>query len=202
MPPVPGTLEFRILANPRRNQAVIDQALKEPTKAEVLESSGKKLAWWVPIDGAQRTHILTADPSGIVHRTRSVDGHDVDEVLVMADPQNLTGEYLNHAEAATDRAGKPALQLKFCDLGGRLLAQLTGDHLPDRATNVRYELAFILDGKVYYAPSIATVISDRSEMTGSFTQQEVSDFADFERRGIARPASIGASRAGRRSSGR
>ena len=45
----PGTLEFRILANEHDNKELIEQARKEPSKAEVLDASGKRLAWWVPV---------------------------------------------------------------------------------------------------------------------------------------------------------
>jgi len=50
----PGTLEFRILANERDNKELIEQARKEPSKAEVLDASGKRLAWWVPVKEARR----------------------------------------------------------------------------------------------------------------------------------------------------
>ncbi len=41
-----GNLEFRVLADSRRDRAIVEQARKEPEKNEVLDPSGKKLAWW------------------------------------------------------------------------------------------------------------------------------------------------------------
>ncbi len=49
-----GTLEFRILANRHDHQAIIAQ-IEGTSKDELLDSAGKKLAWWVPLQsGAER----------------------------------------------------------------------------------------------------------------------------------------------------
>jgi len=56
---------------------------------------------------------------------------------------------------------------------------LTGDHLPDKSTGFSYKLGIILDGELQSAPSIRSVISNRGEITGTFTKQDVSDLADI-----------------------
>ncbi len=173
----PGILEFRILADTRRDKALVDNALKEPEKRDVLDASGKKLAWWVPVPAVRGQGLLHGGIPGIAHRTRQTDKGEIGEVLVMADPYNLTGGYLSHSEVATDNNGQPCLRLTFAQIGGQLLAKLTGEHLPDEATGSYYKLGVILDGEMLFASGIMSVLSDRCELIGSFKQQELSDLA-------------------------
>ncbi len=58
-------------------------------------------------------------------------------------------------------------------------AKLTGSHLPEKATGFAYQLGIIVDGRLYSAPSIRSTISERGEITGTFTAEEVSDLADL-----------------------
>ena len=96
-----GTLEFRILANPGKDKAVIEQAQKEPSKVGVLDPAGKKLAWWVPVRAGEEKSI--ADNLGIARRTKKQDNREVTEVLVVANPQNVTGTF--HESQRRDRSG-------------------------------------------------------------------------------------------------
>jgi len=173
----PGTLEFRILANTRDNKDLIKHALKEPTKAEVLDPSGKRLAWWVPVKaGEERTF---AGYSDIVRRTRKQGDAEITEVLVVTDPYNVTGKYLTRAKAGADDNGHPCVEFTLNDAGGKLFAKLTGDHQPDKQTGSTRKLGIILDGELQSAPSIQSVISNQGKIAGSFTKQDVSDIADI-----------------------
>ncbi len=157
----PGTLEFRILANERDNKELIEQARKEPSKTEVLDASGKRLAWWVPIkEGEEKSFAGTPD---IVRRTRKMDHHEVMEVLVVADPYNVTGAYLTKAAVAPDQRGKPCIDFTFNEAGGQLFAKLTGDHLPDAKTGFHYRLGIILDGELWSAPLIQSIIHGKGK---------------------------------------
>jgi SecD/SecF fusion protein len=97
---------------------------------------------------------------------------------VVADPYNVTGKHLTQAMAAADNEGRPYLEFTFDDAGGQLFAKLTAEHLPDKKFGSPYHLGIILDGQLQSAPSIQSVISDRGEITGVFTKQDVSDMAD------------------------
>ena len=101
----PGTLEFRILANPQKDKqviesATIDQRVDKKTNAtflalkeEVLDAAGKKLAWWVPVKGSPEPAFYS--PGATVNRRKETKDRGLfDEVLVMADSCNVTGEYL------------------------------------------------------------------------------------------------------------
>ena len=190
-----GTLEFRILADAHHDKAIIDRALKEPSKSEVLDPSGKTVAWWIPIKaGAERS--LPNDP-GIVWRSGKQGVGELTQVLVLADPYNLTGGYLSQADAATDHQGNPCLKLAFCTAGAQLLAKLTAERPPDKTTGFASKLGIILNGTLWAWPGIMAAVSDRCEMTGSFAEQEVSDLARILNSGVLRQAPLRTSRAAR-----
>ena len=55
---------------------------------------------------------------------------------------------------------------------------MTSSHLPDIASGFTYKLGIVLDGQLYSAPSIQSTITNRGEITGSFTRQEVQDLVN------------------------
>ena len=171
----PGTMEFRILANRHVDKAVIDRAEKEPAKGEMLDPSGKRLAWWVPVKaGSERAFSFSPE---IAKRTKNLGNRQVMEVLVVADPYNVTGAYLTRADLMFDRWQRPAVGFTFNEAGGKLFAKLTGDHLPNNPTDVTYKLGIIVNGELFSAPAIQSTIGDRGEITGDFTEIEASDLA-------------------------
>ncbi len=170
-----GTLEFRILASKQQNKAIVDEAEKDPSKAEVLDDSGKRLAWWVPVKAGEENALAGPD---IVRRTKRQDDREVVEVLVVADPHNITGEYLTKAAVEVDNRGRPSIAFTFNDAGGQLLAKLTGEHLPDRKTGVLHRLGMILDGVLHSAPIVVATIAGKGQITGDFTEEQASEIAD------------------------
>jgi SecD/SecF fusion protein len=175
----PGTLEFRILASIRQDKAVIEQARRDQSKAEVRDPSGKRLAWWVPVKAGEEKS-LGADPDVARHSKKQ----GITEILVVTDSCNVTGTYLTKAEASADNSGHPCINFTFNDAGGKLFAKLTGDHLPDVSSGFKYKLGIILDGELCSAPCIMSTISDRGAITGSFSKEEVADLVDMLNGGI------------------
>jgi SecD/SecF fusion protein len=172
----PGTLEFRILANTRDNKELIARAMKEPSNKELLDASGKREGWWVPVIAADVQSI--SGYRDIATRTVKKDDREVTEVLVVTDPYNVTGDYLKRVEASKDNNGRPAVNFTFNKKGGELFGELTKTHLPDEASpENNYKLGVILDGELFSAPSIHSVITEHGEITGSFTEKEVADLA-------------------------
>jgi hypothetical protein len=171
-----GALEFRILARDDRDKAIAEQAQKDKSQAEVLDPSGKKLAWWVPVKAGEERSF--AQDTSIVRRIKKQDNRDVVEIFVVTDAYNVTGAYLTKAEAGADQRGHSCIKFTFNDTGGRLFAKLTGDHLPDSSNDFRYRLGIILDGELCSAPWIQSTISDRGAITGHFTMEQVSDLVD------------------------
>lgn len=85
---------------------------------------------------------------------------------------------MRRVEAGVDPRGRPNVNFTFTKTGGQLFGKLTSTHLPDESTGFAYALGIILDGELFSAPSIRSVISDRGEITGAFTKDEASDLAN------------------------
>jgi SecD/SecF fusion protein len=168
-----GSIEFRILANDRDNAAVMEKAKALKPEVNRLESAeGKPEARWVLVNPTSSKEF---DYPGIARRTVARNGQQQLQILVLADPWNVTGRYLAEARADTDQRGRPALKFRFNAVGAKKFYQLTSAHLPDQATPFTRKLGIILDGCLYSAPSIQSAISDRGEITGNFTRKEVDD---------------------------
>ena len=171
----PGILDFHFLADTRNNRALAKRALKATSNSVVVDLSGKKIAWWAPVKAGQRWKVESYP--GIDWRSVKQDGGEVTQVLVTADPYNLTGGYLSHTEAAADSRGKPCLKFTFGSAGAQRLVGLTSSHLPNDTTGVHCKLGIILDGELWSWASILTTISDQVELDGSFERRELSDLA-------------------------
>lgn len=94
----------------------------------------------------------------------------------------VTGRDLRNARATLDENNQPAIAFSLNREGARKFREVTGQ-------NVGRHLAVILDGKIQLAPRIESQISDEGRITGSFTQQEASDYSLMLRSG-ALPASL------------
>jgi SecD/SecF fusion protein len=182
-----ATLEFRILANDWHNKSLIDRAMANPAKVQILDGKGKLLAWWVPVKAGEEASL--ADYTDIARRTKKEGKHEITEVLVVKDDYNITGVYLKRAEAGFDRLGRPRLSLIFKTKGAQLCQQLTGSHLPDKAADRNYKLGILVNGELYSAPLLVTTIFDRAQIGSSFTKQEVDELASMLNTG-ALPARI------------
>ena len=171
----PGTLEFRVLANRHVDKATIDRALREPAETEIRDPSGKRLAWWVPVKAGQERSCSHLEE--VTKRTKQVGSREVTEILVVADPCNITGAYLTQAKIHFDPFGRTGVAFTFNDAGGKLFGKLTGDHLPNESTGVRYWLGIIIDGELVSSPTVQSKIGNKGEITGDFTEVQASDLA-------------------------
>ncbi|MEN6557198.1 MAG: hypothetical protein ABFC54_03360 [Thermoguttaceae bacterium] len=168
----PGTLEFRLLANHRTDASLINLAQKEPSKAVIRGPAGKRLAWWVPVKISETKSFVRPD---VVRRTRKQGNRDILEVLVVADPYNINGNFLSEVKLHFDPFRELGVSFKLNEAGGKLFNKLTGDHLPNNSIGLYYKLGIIIDGELYSAPSIQSKIGNTGEITGSFTEIEASD---------------------------
>jgi SecD/SecF fusion protein len=172
-----GTLEFRILANNRDHQALIEQALNREDRV-LRDAEGRVLAWWVPIARGQEGNFAYPE---IATRKRKDPrtGYEFTEVLVVKDPFDVTGAYLVHAAPGFDRTGAPAVFFTFNSEGGMRFGGLTGNNLPEPGqVEFTRKLGIILDGYLYSAPAIRDTIFTHGEITGRFTREEVQDLVD------------------------
>src|ERR1019366_80952 len=94
----------------------------------------------------------------------------------------VTGRDLSGAEPSHDQSGRPSVNFTLNRDGAQRFGRVTGE-------NINKLLAIVLDNRVYSAPEIHGQITDRGEITGSFTPQQAQDLALVLRSG-ALPASI------------
>jgi signal peptidase I len=179
----PGMLEFRVLATPQKDKSAIELAQKEPWMI-VGDAAKMGVARWVPVeeglekkgqkkDGNAKAFTATAET---VSR-KSFQNSDITEVLVIPDPYNITDAYITKAEVSTDNNG-PSIGFTLNEAGAKLLAKLTGEHLPDESGKLRYRLGIILDGELISAPYILSVISNQGKITGNFTKEQAAAIVD------------------------
>src|SRR5690606_11753972 len=92
----------------------------------------------------------------------------------------MTGEGVAAAYPVMDEFGRFKITLQFTDEGAERFADITGAIAEDNARYQRVgQLAIVLDGKLYSAPTVRERIdSDSAEISGQFTQREAIDLAN------------------------
>lgn len=112
-----------------------------------------------------------------VIRHRLPDGSYVEKPIVLMREAMLTGEYITDAQTRFDQFNQPYVTLNFNNRGARIFERVTGE-------NIKKQMAIVLDGKVYSAPTIQDKISGgRASITGSYTTDEAHDLAIVLRAG-------------------
>jgi hypothetical protein len=177
-----GSLEFRILANDRDNPTLLEKGkILKPDVNKLYSAGGKLAAWWLPVNPKSSKEFGYPE---IARRTVTKMGQPELQVLVLADPFNVTGAYLTHVGSDLDQRGQPDVTFQFNITGARKFGGLTSCNLPDEATGFTRKLGIILDGYLYSAPSIQSTIHDRGEITGDFTRSDVDDMVAVFNAGV------------------
>ena len=189
-----GTLEFRIVAHNRDHKELIERAQKDDVtivyEAKADSKDKKWLARWVPVKVGNEADFTGAGYDGIGKRERKLDAdHRQLEILVIADDFNVTGDYLTSTRSSYDEHTNPCVYFSLNKRGGELFQALTSSHLPVRDEAFTYKLGIILDGCLVSAPSIQSTISDRGQITGRFTKEEVEELVNVLNAG-ALPAKL------------
>jgi preprotein translocase subunit SecD len=106
----------------------------------------------------------------IVHQGR--EGGERREVLNVQRKPLIDESSLKSAMMVTDRGtGNPEIEIAFTEQGQQRFAEVTGQNIGKR-------LAIIIDGRLYSAPVIRSVISGGKGMiSGKFTKEEAADLA-------------------------
>ncbi|MBR3884476.1 MAG: protein translocase subunit SecDF [Bacteroidaceae bacterium] len=97
----------------------------------------------------------------------------------------LEGDVVTDAADSFDQFGRPCVTMTMNTTGANAWARLTKE-------NINNNIAIVLDGCVYSAPSVSSEITGgRSEITGSFTIEDTKDLANVLRSGkMPAPARI------------
>ena len=106
--------------------------------------------------------------------TDPVTGGTMPSTVMMAVKKEpvLTGSYLMDAEVmVSPQDNRPYVAIKFDPTGAKLFEEITKN-------NLQRNLAIVLDGTIYSAPTIQTVISGgEASISGSFTFKEANNLA-------------------------
>lgn len=101
------------------------------------------------------------------HRT----GEIVTTYYVVKRVGEMTGEHVSDARALVDEFGRYSIQLSFNSEGAKQFGDVT-------SANVGRQLAIVLDGKLYSAPTIqSAIVGGNASITGTFTAQEADQLA-------------------------
>ncbi|MDF1745441.1 MAG: protein translocase subunit SecD [Gimesia sp.] len=168
-----GSRDFDIVANRRDHATLVSRALEAPGK-DIRDGEGRVIASWREVNNDEP---FSQDDQMVVRPLTRKDGTPGEEVLVIIEPnedRRVTGKYLVRARQSTDQNGTPAVSFTFNARGGNLFSQLTSKNRPSKDGFHRH-LAVLLDGKVQSAPRLITTIGAEGQITGRFTQKEISD---------------------------
>lgn len=144
------------------------------------------------------------DPQWVLYTRRITDwttrlikdkeqGKYFEYFFLVRDPlkgQEITGDYLVSAnQEVGGKEGGLAIAFTFNTEGGNLFHDVTTRNKPDREGGFKRHLAIVFDGQIVSAPTLNEPIRTRGQITGTFTQQEVTDFVRILRAG-ALPATL------------
>ncbi|HRE03987.1 MAG TPA: protein translocase subunit SecD, partial [Opitutaceae bacterium] len=108
------------------------------------------------------------------------DGQIYSQELFVKQIPEMTGEGVDTAYPTMDEYGRFKIILRFTAEGKKSFAAVTGAIAENNQRTGRVgQLAIVLDGKLYSAPTVREEInSDSAEISGSFTQREAFDLAN------------------------
>jgi SecD/SecF fusion protein len=104
--------------------------------------------------------------------------------------RGLTGKYLTRASVSRHPVtNEPEINFEMNNEGAKLFAEITREYAP--RGDKRYQLAIVLDGELYSAPSIqSTIEGGRGVITGSFDLKEAFELANVLENPLEAPVKI------------
>lgn len=190
-----GSLEFFITVDERYDDATMirdARALNSGTSKLVRTLEGDKkevYAMWLPAyekGDAREPQFLTLGNTvkRQVEKVRVVNGkterYTTEEYLVSVAREDMlvSGKYLKRAGSGIDpENGQQMVTFAFNAQGANRFSRLTAANQPKPGRDNRH-LAIVLNGQLYSAPAINAVISDRGQITGDFSSQEIRELTD------------------------
>ena len=168
---------------PGLSQSDLESARRQIEKAAVLHfrmvhpESDRLVGEGIPEPGFEFMDEQVKDPATGKTAIR--------KYLVGRKPElGLTGKYIESAMASRDHVtGKPEILFTFDNEGATLFGQLT-------EANIGRQLAIILDGELYSAPTIQSKITKNGRITGDFTLKEAIDLANILENPLETPVKI------------
>jgi SecD/SecF fusion protein len=174
-----GALQFRILANPKakKHEEIIKLAEQTTTRDVTLKNSEGKdelVAQWVPIQPGREEDVIRPETV-----TRKDEKKGLTDVLTIISPYDVNGGELSRAYITQGEFGGSIPGFSFNSQGAALFSELTGEHVPDTRSGLKYQLGILLDDKVQSAPGINSRIGDHGVIEGRFTPEGVQFIVDI-----------------------
>ena len=176
-----GILKFRIVANRNHEQNLFDLAREQDDAAlaegrrpstRVLQG-GELMGEWVylgPAEGwTENAPVYKVQVQEGVNLTRELEPGRR-QVLMAVQGFNIHGDHLSYARPNYDQSARPCIDFGMKGSGAHLFQGLT-------ANNIDRRLGIIMDENLLSAPNINSAISDRGQITGDFSQEEVDEIA-------------------------
>ena len=178
-----GVLEFHIAVSPNEAQALDVDDLRAQLEELGPENTSSTVARWYPINELKQWYdtpddltYLEGDPihyfSGRRGLVAAVYQGTHYLLQYVTDEKSMTHRgghswSVTQAYPTSDRMGRPAVAFVLDAAGGSKMGKLTAAHL-------RKPMAIVLDGEVYSAPVIQSQINTNGQITGNFSQEEIS----------------------------
>ena len=190
-----GSLDFFITVDERYDDATMirdARALSSGTSKLVRTLADDKkevYAMWLPAyeKGDNKEPQFLTTPNTVkrqVEKVRVVEGrterYTTEEYLVTVGREDMqvSGKYLKRAGSAiSSETGRQMVTFSFNAQGANRFSRLTAANQPKPGRDNRH-LAIVLNGQLYSAPSINAVISERGQIDGDFTNDEIQDLTD------------------------
>jgi SecD/SecF fusion protein len=173
-----GHLRFRILADSGEDLAIIERANEPSQKNKTIVKSvtDEAKAEWVKLGkddkGEERFSPGQLAEGNYVVRPGALPGSQ--EVLVLIQGFNVEGGHLRGAVAGFGGMPPgPIVNFRMTARGGVLFGALTGANRPNDSTGFQRKLGIIMDDELLSAPNIIQRITDRGQITGRFSKEEV-----------------------------
>jgi SecD/SecF fusion protein len=108
--------------------------------------------------------------------------------------EDLNGESVEYASTTPDELGRPAVSLEFTSTGKKAFGDITANYAPfgnlNNGNSVGRQLAIVLDGTLYSAPTInEPIYGGNARITGSFSEADANQLSLVLRAG-ALPAPL------------
>ena len=167
-------IEVQLAGVTTKDNPEIISSLKKPARLDFRLVYSKGTPQTIPASEA---------PPGFEVMTLEQEGRNgeirTSEEYVKRIPE-MTGDALSDAYATMDEFGRFKILLRFTKQGGRRFAEVT-KAIAEEGQRVGHlcQLAIVLDGKLYSAPTVHEEIpSGSAEITGQFTQREALELAN------------------------
>ncbi|MFP6750504.1 MAG: protein translocase subunit SecD, partial [Pirellulaceae bacterium] len=108
---------------------------------------------------------------------------DVEVLMAVDDGEDIVGKDLGVVRAGVDQNGAPTVDFTLQGTGIARFKRFTGKNRPDEQLEFTRQLGIVLDNELLSAPTIQERISERGQISGNFTTQEINFLVGILRAG-------------------